>query len=217
MSASSARNAPSTLEIVLGSILSVILGVFLASVFLACRPMKVVNEIPKEPEEGVVYFLEGSKDYEASRRWAFKHDVFVKGQSVQVTEGELNFWGTSVYPPVPKDKPSDATFSFGTPQFHIQDDELKIGTLCTFNFFGLFRHQFPVQVAGGFVKNGDHYAFKPREVVVGALPAQRLGPIGTLIYRQVVNAFVPPEDVAAAWNKLTDVHVEGNELILASS
>ena len=217
MSASSSRLAPSTLEIVLGSILSVILGAFLAAVFLTTRPMEVVKELPKEPKADVVYFVEGPKDYEASRRWTYKHDGFVQGQNIQATEGELNFWVTSAYPPPTKDKKTDATFSFGTPQFHIQDDELKVGTLCTFNFFGLFQHQFAVQAAGGFVKSGDHFVFHPREVLVGDLPAQRLGPLGALIYAQVVNAFVPPEDVATAWKKLTDVHVEGNELILAGS
>lgn len=214
MSASNVRLGPGLGEIVLGSILSIVLGGLLAALFLAARPMKVVKEVPKEAEAGVVYFIEGKKDYEASRRWMFKRDVFVQGQTVEVTEGELNYWVGSVYPPPAKDAPNDAMFSVGTPQFHIADDELKAGALCRLNLFGLV-HEIAVQSAGGFVKVGDSYEYRARELKVGGLPAHLLGPVGGMIFKQIAGAFVPPEDVAAAWVKLTDVHVEGNVLILA--
>lgn len=214
MSASNIRLGPGLGEIVLGGILSVILGALLAAIFLAARPMKVVKELPKETEVGVVYFLEGRKDYEASRRWMFKRDVFVQGQTVELTEGELNYWVESVYPPPAKDAPNDAIFSVGTPQFHIADDELKAGALCRLNLFGMV-YQVAVQSAGGFAKVGDKFEFRPRELLVGGLPAHQLGPLGPIIFRQVAGAFVPPEDVAAAWARLTDAHVEGNVLILA--
>jgi len=212
--ASNVRLGPGPGEIILGSILSVALGALLAAMFLAARPLKVVKEIPEEVEADVVYFVEGKKDYEASRRWMFKRDVFVQGQTVEMTAGELNYWVGSVYPPPAKDAPNDAIFSVGTPQFNIADDELKAGVLCRLNVFTLV-HEIAVQTAGGFVKVGDSYEFRPREVRVGGLPAHQLGPLGQIIYKQIAGAFVPPEDVAGAWTKLTDVHVEGNVLILA--
>jgi hypothetical protein len=212
--ASNVRLGPGPGEIVLGSILSVVLGALLAALFLAARPMKVVKEVPEEAEANVVYFVEGRKDYEASRRWMFKRDVFVQGQSVEVTAGELNYWVGSVYPPPAKDAPNDAIFSVGTPQFNIADDELKAGVLCRLNVFTLV-HEIAVQTAGGFVKTGETYEFRPREVRVGGLPAHKLGPLGQIIFKQIAGAFVPPEDVAAAWAKLNGVHVEGNVLVLA--
>jgi hypothetical protein len=200
---------------VIGSILSIVLGALLACFYLAVRPMEVVKKIPEEPKAGVVYFVEGKKDYEASRRWMFKRDVFVQGQSVEVTEGELNFWIDSVYPKPASDAPNDAIFSIGTPQFRIEDDELKAGALCRLNVFGLV-HEVAVQAAGGFVKNGDRFAFNPREMRIGGLPAEKLGPLGSFVFNRLAGAFVPPEDAAEAWGKLTDVHVEGDQLILAS-
>jgi len=216
MSASAARLGPSTSEIVLGSILSIALGMLLACTYLAARPMKVVKEAPKEAESGVVYFVEGRKDYEASRRWMFKRDVFVQGQTVEATEGELNFWITSVYPAPANDASNEAVFSIGTPQFRIEDDEFKAGALCRVNLFGLV-HEIAVQSAGGFVKEGDQFAFRPRELFVGGLPVHRLGVLGRLVYNQLAGAFEPPEDAAAAWVKLTDVHVESNMLVLTGS
>ena len=214
MSASNVRLGPGPGEIILGSILSVLLGALLAAFFLAARPLKVVKAIPEEVESGVVYFVEGKKDYEASRRWMFKRDVFVQGQSVEATDGELNFWIGSVYPPPAKGASDSAMFSVGTPQFRIVDDELKIGALCRINIG--FVHEIGVQSAGGFVKDGDTFKFRPREMMVGGLPAHKLGPLGTILFDRLAGAFVPPEDVAAAWAKLTDVHVEGNVLILAA-
>jgi hypothetical protein len=214
MSASNVRLGPGPGEIILGSILSVLLGALLAALFLVARPMKAVKEIPAEVESGVVYFIEGKKDYEASRRWMFKRDVFVQGQSVEVTEGELNFWIGSVYPPPAKDAPNSAMFSVGTPQFRIVDDELKAGALCRINIG--FVHEIAVQSAGGFVKDGDTFKLRPREMMIGALPAHKLGPLGAILFDRLAGAFVPPEDVAAAWAKLTDVHVEGNVLVLAA-
>ena len=222
MSASAVRTGPGTGEIVAGSVLSALLGALIASVYLAARPLEVVKEPPEKPKSGVVYFVEGKKDYEASRRWMFKRDVFVQGQSVQASEGELNFWAESVYPSVAtdsrdsKEAKDEPMFSVGTPQFRIQDDELKVSALCKIDLFGLV-YEVAVQTAGGFVKVGDHFAYRPREVLVGGLPAQKLGPIGRLIYREVASAYVPPENIADAWKKLSDVHVEGNELILAGS
>jgi hypothetical protein len=62
MSASNVRLGPGPGEIVIGSILSVLLGALLAALFLAARPMKVVKEIPEEVESGVVYIIEGKMD-----------------------------------------------------------------------------------------------------------------------------------------------------------
>jgi len=214
MSASKVRLGPSTTEVVLGSILSILLGVLLASIYLAARPMKVVKAIPEEAEPDVVYFVEGRKDYEASRRWMLKRDGFVQGQSIEVTEGELNFWVTSVYPPAEGGK-GEAMFTIGTPQFRIEDDELKAGAICKFDYFGVV-YEIAVQAAGGFSKMGERFVFNPREVAIGGLPAHRMGPLGSILFKQFAGAFVPPEDVAQAWSQLADVHVEGNMLILGA-
>lgn len=215
MSASNVRLGPSTTEVVLGSILSILLGGLLASIYLAARPMKVVKAIPEEIEPDTVYFVEGRKDYESSRRWSLKREAFVQGQSVEATEGDLNFWAASVYPTQSDGENGAAVFSIGTPQFRIEDDELKAGALCKLDLFG-FVHEVAVQSAGGFTKEGDRFVFNPREVFIGGLPAHRLGPLGSIIFRQLSGAFIPPEDVAQSWTQLADVHVEGNMLILGA-
>lgn len=216
MSASAARLGPSVSEIVLGSILSVLLGGLLAGFYLAARPMKVVKAVPEEVESGVVYFVEGRKDFEASRRWMFKREVFVQGQTVEVTEGELNFWVESVYPKPAGDASGGAVFHIGTPQFRIEDDELKMGALCKINILGLV-HEIAVQSAGGFVKEGARFVFRPRELLVGGLPVHKLGPLGKIVFGRLAGAFEPPEDAAAAWAQLTGVHVESNMLVLSGS
>ena len=77
-------------EVILGAILSVVLGGALGALALVLRPIAQVKELPKEPVKGMVYLLEGSHDTAKSRQAAAKRKSFVGGQSVTVTEDEIN-------------------------------------------------------------------------------------------------------------------------------
>ncbi|MEO6876625.1 MAG: hypothetical protein ABI222_17560, partial [Opitutaceae bacterium] len=81
---------PGWAEVVLGAVLSVVLGVVLAAVFFIFRPVTLVKELPKEPIPGMVYHIDGSRDYANARRLTAKQRFFVKGGSVVVNEDELN-------------------------------------------------------------------------------------------------------------------------------
>src|SRR5829696_1419260 len=85
-----AAHGPSLVEIVLGVVLSIILGVALGAVLLVLRPISQVKEMPKEPAKGMVYYIEGSKDTSKGRQALAKRKAFVEGQSISVTEDEIN-------------------------------------------------------------------------------------------------------------------------------
>ena len=77
-------------EVILGAILSVVLGAVLGAVALVLRPVAQVKELPKEQVKGMVYVLEGSRDSKKASQATAKRKAFVGGQSVSVTEDEIN-------------------------------------------------------------------------------------------------------------------------------
>ena len=88
-------------EVILGAALSVALGALLGALALVLKPVAQVKELPKEPAKGVTYFLEGSRDSAKARQAAAKRKAFVAGQSVTVTEDEINSFVAPLPPPTP--------------------------------------------------------------------------------------------------------------------
>src|SRR5690349_8667857 len=87
-----ALRGPSWVEVILGALISLVLGVLIGALVLLFRPVVVVKEMPKEDarERDAVYFVEGSRDATKGREAAAKRKAFVEGQTVTVIEDELN-------------------------------------------------------------------------------------------------------------------------------
>ncbi len=233
--------APSLVEIILGSILSVLLGAVLAATILVLKPVEVLKEAPKDKEldPAKVYYFEGRKEYTAGQRWRFKRDSLMQGHSIRVNEDELNTWIEEIYPRLPvetkaaraatkpkaKGKTPEAAakeadgplFSIetGTPNFRVTSDTLRIGVIYYISVFG-HAFQIVVQSAGTFEKPrraDDPVDYKPSVLFVGSLPVHKLLVLKPLILGRVVDTFEFPADLAAVWAKLTEVKVENRELV----
>jgi hypothetical protein len=96
-----ALREPSWAEVLIGAGLSLVLGVVLAVAHLVLKPVTIVSELPKSPVAGEVYFLEGSTDTNKGNTWLRKRQAFLDGQSIDLTEEELN---TAVANPIEKPK-----------------------------------------------------------------------------------------------------------------
>lgn len=226
-----ALHGPSWTEVILGAFLSLILGVVIGATLLILRPPVIAKEEPKERERGVVYYIEGSKDSSKARQAAAKKQAFVAGQSVTVTEEEVNALlapGTAA--PAPgaakgaekgKDKKdggteaapagSDGYFTAGAPNVRIREGVVQVGVPVT---IGLIDQKVIAQARGGFVKQGDIFVYEPETMYLGSCPVQRLPFVGGLVRDKVLAAQSIPEDVVAAWKKLANVTVEGNAVKL---
>src|SRR5689334_17813095 len=96
---------PSVVEITLGALLSIVLGGALAVVLLVLKPVQLVKEMPKEPEKGVVYFVEGTRDANRARLAQAKRQQFIAGTALTVNEDELNtVFASSAPAPAPAPK-----------------------------------------------------------------------------------------------------------------
>jgi hypothetical protein len=229
---------PSFLEVILGAVLSLLLGIALAAVYLIAKPVALVHEIPKEPVKGTVYYIEGSKDTTKGRAWVRKRKVLIGGGSVALTEDELNA-AVEVPPdkskpaavPVPAAKPPakppapgapapvatpagppavpGQLLAVGVPNFRLHDGELQIGVPCTITV-PLVGYSQPVTVVavGGFVKDGDTFVFDPKSFYVGSLLVDRLPGVADFVTKKIMAAQTIPPDLAAAWKKLADVNFD---------
>ena len=63
-------------------------------------------------------------------------------------------------------------------------------------------------------KRGDVFVYEPGEFYIGSLPVTRLPMLADFAREKFLSAQAIPEDVRAAWPKLTNVAVEGNVLKL---
>lgn len=223
--ASSNLRAPSLFEIIVGSLLSVLLGVVLAASILILKPVEVVKELPKEPVAGKLYYLEGKKGWDAGKKWMFKRDAFLQGHSVSVSEDELNTWVDNIYPaatPPPasqKDKKESAEAKplivTGTPNFRLMGETLKWCVVFDVNVFG-YSFNVAAQAEGAFVKpkGKDTIQFRPEVFYVGSLPVHKLLALKDLIFNRVVGCFELPDDLVQIWSKLGDAKIEKRQLVL---
>jgi hypothetical protein len=220
------RDGPSWTEVILGAILSVILGVVLGACLMVLKTVNKVAAIPKDAPAGALYFIEGSKDMSKTGATE-KRRAFVSGESVDVTEGEVNALLASTEkpssPPPPAAKPGDKSPPPPAPEakmiettplnVRIHDSKLTVADTVTVNVFGVTEAVI-VQATGIFTKGGSVYEFAPETIYVGGCPVQALLPLRGWIMKKLLFTQPIPDDIAAAWSKLVDVTIEGSKLRL---
>lgn len=222
-------HGPSWTEVILGAVLSVMLGAVIAAALLVARPVVAVRQPPKEAEidPKAVYFVQGARDSSKTRSALAKRKAFGEGQSVTLAEEELNALaalpaaalaspgGETPNPPAAAAKPaaSEATFAPGPANFRLHDGGVQIAVPVTVNLLGL-SPQIVVQARGAFVREGEGFVFDPQSLYVGSLPVERLPFAARYVRERLLAPAAIPADVQAAWARLASVTVEGRSLKL---
>lgn len=232
-----AVHGPSWAEVILGAVLSLLLGAILAAAVLVIREPVKVKELPKPEDQkrNTVYFVEGSKDTSRARQAAEKRKAFVAGQTVTLTEEEINtlLAGDSqaaaaaqakAGAPKAGDKKdaknaepapaeSGETVAVGAPNVRIRDGVVQVAAPVTLSALGVSQ-KVTFQSRGGFAKEGEVFVYQPTEMYVGSCPVSRLPVVAGLVKSRILAAKAVPEDIATAWRKLKEVVVEENKIRL---
>ncbi|HVU25014.1 MAG TPA: hypothetical protein VHE13_12885 [Opitutus sp.] len=220
------RNGPGWGEVILGAILSLVLGAFLAAVFLILKPVAAVKEVPKDAPADVVYYIEGNRNAASAAAEAKKRQ-FLQGGEVALREDELNVLldgKAAAAKPKPaakgKEEPKEAApaekmLTMGAPNFRIHGGLLQIGLPVRVSALGL-DEQVIVQARGGFERTGSGVVFAPTEFLVGSCPVQRLPVVSGLLMKRFIAAAAVPQDVAEAWSRVTDATIDGSTLHLGA-
>ncbi len=204
---------PSWTEVILGAVLSLILGVALGAAYLVLKPVETVRELPKEPVADMVYFISGSRDASRARQAEAKQAAFLRGGSVVLSEDELNVLvapGAEAKPAAPA---GGSTLTPGVPNFRIRDSVMQVAGPVRLSVLGL-EDEIVVQARGVFEKRNDVFVFSPTEIYVGSCPVQRLPGVQGLLFGRVLAAVVAPAELVAAWRRVSDAAVEGSTLRL---
>jgi hypothetical protein len=238
-----AAQGPSWVEVFLGAALSVALGVALGIGLLPFRPIMAVKELPPEEERkaGDVYLLEGSRDPGKARMAPVKKKSFLEGQSITLTEDELNVLAgpapapkkpatppgkapataKAAPPPAPKSpgaktaaapEPEVDSFVRGTPNFRLREGDVQIAVPITVNVMGL-GSVVTVWTNGQFVKEGEVHRYAISAMHIGSLPVSRLPWLATHAREQFL-AQPLPDGLEAAWAKVAKVTVANGSIQL---
>lgn len=222
---------PSTVEVAIGALLGLLLGVVVAAVYLVFKPVQQIKEAPKEVAKGVVYYLPGKTDGTKARAWQDKVATFAKGGQLVVTEDELNAWATSLSggavaktdgkPAKPADKPktedkkgepdaasgsSDFLSASGL-NFRVEGDKLHVAEKVVLNYYG-FAKEVVFQASGSFVRGGESFVFRADQIYLGSCPVHSLPGIGGALTKALVAKAKVPDDFRAAWAKVSALAVE---------
>ena len=222
---------PSWIEVMVGAVFSVIIGIVLAAAFLIFKPVTQVKELPKEPAVGMVYNIEGSHDSAKARRVVSKLKIFAQGGSIVLNEDEINTAAAPATPAGPPPAPAKGPAAPGkgpaaeadsgefrtpgAPNFRIHDGELQISVPVRVKYALVGLNQsFLVQAKGTIARQGDPFTYVPDTVDVGSCPLQRL-PLATgWVMNKILSAQHVPPELAAAWGRLADVTLEPTALKL---
>jgi hypothetical protein len=215
------QKGPSWIEVGLGAALSVLLGAALGGAYLVFKPVPTVSATPKDASASSVYYIEGGRDFDKTTELNEKRKEFDAGQSVTVTEGELNLLlgddvAAAPAPVKPGDKaapPATRTIDPGPLNARIHDGKIQFGNTVSISVLGINSH-LVVQATGVFTKHGSKFQFDPEVAYLGGCPVQRFLILRGWILNRFLFAHAVPDDIAAAWPKLIDVHVDGATLRL---
>ena len=218
MSAKKNQRGPTLFEVALGAGLSVVLGCVLGAALLVMKPVQKVKEIPKDAPANAVYFIEGSRDFNRTSEVGDKRKAFAGGESVELSEGEINvLFGAIAKPggaPKPGEKaPDPKMIDLSGLNARIHDGKLQLSDTVTLNYFGV-TGSFIVQATGTFEKGGSGFEFAPETIYVGGCPVQRLPVVKDILLKKLLLSQPVPDDLSAAWAKLASVTVEGSTLRL---
>jgi|GEM_PF-4437755 len=209
---------PRPVEIVIAGILSFVLGVVGAALFLAFQEPEEVTTLP-DPEDrefAVVYYKPGSRGDQSHGTWAVKKQVVERQRSgtVVLIEEELNQWVATEYQdPGEGEEGPVLHISPGTPRFRIDEGVFHVGMPLDWSIFGMSR-EFKSQAFGSFERRGGQYVFAPERVYVGSMPVPNVFGLSNMLVRRVVNAFDVPGPLREGWANLESVTVDGESLRL---
>ena len=202
------RKSPGLFEILFGLVLSLVLGALLAVLFYASKPVEVVTVLPKEPVDGVRYYVEGVAGAGAS--WERKAAMLeAGGGEVAFTEAELNAWSNASFETAKVDeaaKADTAMIIVGKPNFRIAGSELQVGVVNQLVFFGMER-KLVLQSKGAFTRGTNGWAFVPEEIFLGGLPLHKVPALAEVLTSRLTPAAQIPASVKKVLAEATAIVV----------
>lgn len=229
---------PSMMEVGLGAVLGLLVGVLAACVYLVFKPVTQVKEMPPADKQlrSMVYYVAGNESNAKSKGWQAKQKQMLNNPtfSLDLVEDEMNAWANTLAAPAaapaPAPKPGakpaaapaeapkpagDGIFNPGRPNFRIVDGKLQVGGKCLLNWYGL-TYEVTVKTTGTFSKSGDAVVYSADTVYLGSCPVHLLPALSGPLVSHLIARVKVPEEMRAAWAKVRGATIEGATLKLVA-
>ncbi len=214
------QKGPKLYEVVIGAILSLILGGLLAVIYLVLQPVEEVAQFPPEEarEKGKVYFKPGQVGRAGEFNWRPKQAAFEAGASgtIELVEQEINQWVSVEFSDLEDEDYPDAGMFFIAPRslnFRVGDGRFQIASDLDWTVFG-YTHTLKAHAIGTFVRGNGSFAFEPEEMYIGGFTVPRTGDFGPTLIRRVVEVLDPSQDLRESWAAVSEVSIVEDQLIL---
>ncbi len=209
------RKGPKPYEIIIGALLSLILGALLGVVYLIVQPVEEVDSTPPEAarEARTVYYQEGAIGTPGQYNWRPKLGALVNGTSgtLEIVEEELNQWVATEFD---WEETSHEGFFVIAPRslnFRIYDNTLQIASELNAKVLGIEKSVI-AQAHGAFVQRNGTFVYSPERLYIGGMQVPHQG-IEALLNR-FMEILDIPEELKEGWGRLSDVTIEDSILIL---
>jgi len=209
------NKGPRPVEIVIAGVLSGMVGVVGAAVFLAFQPAERVTEMP-EPEDrslGRLYYVAGKGGSSEHDTWQAKKVGLEAARSARMTltEEELNRWAAQGLEVVGASDQGFLEIGAGAPTFRIADGLMTVRVPLTLNLFGNGR-TFDSQASGQFVRRGAQYVFDYDRLYVGSCPVP--GFLSSRLVKGVIASYGVSDELRAGWAALETAELNNASLRL---
>lgn len=233
---------PSYLEVALGAVLGIAVGIVAAVLYFVFKPVEKVDKLPKEPVANMVYLIAGKDSTARAKGWALKQKTFTAGGEIILREEELNAWGETLsdYKPVDPKAPvkpaappkKAAPAKPGAPAKADEPPEEEKPEV----FFAVGGPNFSikdnrlqiampcklnyygigsdvwVKITGRFTRTGDTYKFTPAEFYFGSCPLHLIPAASYFMTDKLLAELKITDEMVQAWGRVTLIVIEGEQL-----
>lgn len=220
------HEVPGPFGIILQILSGAVVGLLIAGVYLALKPVKVMDakaaakaagETAAVVERNVVVYVPGNPGNPNGQQWRVREASFLNKapSGVAASEQDINRWIATTYGSVDRRieyKDFDVTLEPLPPLCRLDGSEMQVGFefRCT---RGKESRSVIAHARGHFEKQGDSQVFVPTSVYLGSCPLP--GKLGTMLLEKLGAAYPAPDAIAASWKAVTSAKVEESQLKLA--
>jgi len=220
------HEVPGPFGIIVQILSGAVVGLLIAGVYLALKPVKVVDAqaAAKAAKDGaptlernVVTYTPGNTGHPNGQQWRQRENAFLNKvpSGVAASETDINRWIATTYGSVDRRieyKDFDVAIDPLFPVVRLDGSQVQVGFefRCT---QGKSERTVVAHARGHFEKQGDQHVFVPTTVYLGSCPLP--GPLGTMLVEKLGAAYPVPDAVAASWKAVTSAKVEESQLKLA--
>ena len=211
MSSEETPDFKTSLNLLLGAVLGVLIGGFLGAIFLVTHPVKVITDVPDKYEPEMHYVLKGRTG--GGDAWKYKATELQDGNGeVTFLETELNRWAASFKTDYPEEKPA-VYLEPQRPVFRLEGDKLLVSAPAD-TAFGAWKKTITLSLEGEFVPDQSTLRIEPDELFIGSLRVP--GPAKDFIWKHISSSYTVDEEFESLWSSVGTANIHESQLILTA-